>query len=67
MSAQYDEIISWSQLYDSASIEAKKMIVNAMIKRIDVCRDYDIHFELNMSIRQFLIGLDEQESYPITA
>ena len=43
MSAQYDEIISWSSLYDSASIEAKKMIVNAMIKRIDVCRDYDIH------------------------
>ena len=59
MSDQYDEIISWSSLYDSASIEAKKMIVNAMIKRIDVYRDYDIHIELNMSIRQFLIGLDE--------
>ena len=43
------------------------MIVNAMIKRIDVYRDYDIHIELNFNIRQFLIGPDEQESDPITA
>ena len=38
----YDEIISWADLYDSASIEAKKMIVNSMIKRIDVSRDYKL-------------------------
>ena len=31
LNEQYDEIISWSSLYDSASIEAKKMIVNSMI------------------------------------
>ena len=37
------------------------MIVNAMIKRIDVYRDYDIHIELNISTRRFLIGPDEQE------
>ena len=36
LSDSYDEIISWSELYDSASLEAKKMIVNAMIPRIDV-------------------------------
>jgi hypothetical protein len=49
---QYDEIISWSSLYDSASIEAKKMIVNSMIKRVDVYRNYDLIIELNMNIRQ---------------
>ena len=67
LNTQYDEIISWSSLYDSASIEAKKMIVNSMIKRIDVYRNYDLNIELNMNIRQFFLGMDEQETYPITA
>ena len=67
LNTQYDETISWSSLYDSASIEAKKMIVNSMIKRIDVYRNYDLNIELNMNIRQFFLGMEEQESYPITA
>ena len=50
LNTQYDEIISWSSLYDSASIEAKKMIVNSMIKRIDVYRNYDLNIELNMNM-----------------
>ncbi|MEE3492678.1 hypothetical protein [Ruminococcus sp.] len=33
---RYDKIISRSSLYDSASIEAKKMNINSMIKRVDV-------------------------------
>lgn len=67
LNTQYDEIISWSSLYDSAPIEAKKMIVNSIIKRIDVYRDYELNIELNRNIRQFFLGMDEQESYPITA
>ena len=64
---QYDEIISWSSLYDSAPIEAKKMIVNSMIKRVDVYRNYELNVELNMNIRQFFLGMEESESIPITA
>ena len=64
---QYDEIISWSSLYDSAPIEAKKMIVNSMIKRVDVYRNYELNIELNMNIRQFFLGMEETESIPITA
>ncbi len=67
LNTQYDEIISWSSLYDSASIEAKKMIVNSMIKRIDVYRNYDLNIELNMNIRQFFLGMEESESIPFTA
>ena len=67
LNVQYDEIISWSSLYDSASIEAKKMIVNSMIKRIDVYRNYELNSELNMNIRRFLLGMEESESIPITA
>ena len=57
----YDEIISWSELYDSASLEAKKMIVNAMIARIDVFKDYRLHIEFNFNIRQFFEGIDGKE------
>ena len=64
---QYDEIISWSSLYDSAPIEAKKMIVNSMIKRVDVYRNYELNVELNMNIRQFFLGMEETESIQITA
>ena len=64
---QYDEIISWSSLYDSASIEAKKMIVNSMIKRVDVYRNYELNVELNMNIRQFFLGMEESKSIPFTA
>ena len=59
LSDSYDEIISWSELYDSASFEAKKMIVNAMISRVDVYKDYRLEIELNFNIRQFFEGLDE--------
>ncbi len=64
---RYDKIISWSSLYDSASIEAKKMIINSMIKRVDVYRNYELNVELNMNIRQFFLGMEESESIPITA
>ena len=50
LNAQYDDII----LYDTASIEAKKMIVNCLIKRVDVYRDYKLHID----IEQFSMGLD---------
>ena len=64
---QYDEIISWLSLYDSATIVAKKMIVNSMVKRVDVYRNYELNVELNMNIRQFFLGMEESENIPITA
>lgn len=43
------------------------MIINSMIKRIDVYRDYDLNIELNMNIRQFFLGMEETKNIPITA
>ena len=64
---RYDKIISWLSVYDSASIEAKKMIVNSMIKRVDVYRNYELNIELNMNIRRFFLGMEGTKSIPITA
>ena len=56
---QYDEIISFAELYDSASIEARKMIVNCLIKRVEVGRGYKLNIEFNLHISQFLGCLDQ--------
>ena len=58
LNAQYDDIISWAEMYDTASMEAKKMIVNCLIKRVDVYRDYKLHIDFNIDFTQFSLGLD---------
>lgn len=64
---RYDEILSWSSLYDSASIEAKKMIVNSLIKRVDVFRDYHLKIEFDFDLQQFFLGLDAKAADRQTA
>ena len=58
LDARYNELIGWAELYDSANIETKKMIVNSLIKRIDVYRSYRVHVEFNIDFEQFQFGLD---------
>ena len=58
LSAQYDDIISWADMYDAASMETKKMIVNCLIKRVEVCRDYKLHIDFNIDFDQFSLGMD---------
>ena len=56
--AAYDDIISWADMYDSASMEAKKMIVSCLIRRVEVYRDYRLHIDFNIDFEQFSAGLD---------
>ncbi len=58
LNAQYNDILSWADLYDTASIETKKMIVACLIKRVDVYRDYKLHIDFNIDFEQFSLGLD---------
>ncbi len=58
LNAQYDDIITWSEMYDTASIEAKKMIVSCLISRVEVYRDYKLHIDFKIDFEQFSGGLD---------
>ena len=58
VTASYDTLISWAELYDTASFEKKKMIVNCLIRRVDVYRGYKLHIDFNFDYQQFLNGLD---------
>ena len=58
MQANYEEVISWIELYDEADLSAKKMIVANLINRIDVGTDYQLHVDLNIDLEHFDIQLD---------
>ena len=54
----YDELISYADLYDSASFEAKKMIVNQLIRRVDVYRGYQLNITFNFDLTPYIEGDD---------
>lgn len=58
MKAKYDEVISWTELYDATDWSAKKMIVANLINRVEVSTDYQIHIDLNINLELFNIQLD---------
>ena len=45
-------------MYDQANLEAKKMIVSYLIKRVEVYRDYKLHIDFNIDLEQFSLGAD---------
>ena len=59
LSNNFDELISWAELYDEASFEKKKMIVNCLIKRVEVSRGYKLKVEFNIDFEQFMVGIDK--------
>lgn len=58
ISQKYDEILEWSAVYENASTSAKKVIVSNLIERVDVYRGYKLKVKLNISVEQFLLGLE---------
>ena len=44
---KFDEVISWTELYDAAELAAKKMIIANLVNRIEVGFDYQVHIDLN--------------------
>ena len=58
MQVRYDEVISWTELYDAADLAAKKMIVANLINRVEIGIDYQIHIDLNIDLSHFNIHLD---------
>ena len=55
---QYEELISYADLYDHATFEAKKMIVNQLIRRVDVYRGYQISVSFNFNLSQYFEWID---------
>lgn len=50
---EYAQLISWAEMYDNCTFEAKKMIVAQFVKAVHVKRDYEIDIEFNVSFAEF--------------
>lgn len=59
--AEYQHILSWSEIYDQSERETQKMICAYIIKRVTVRRDYQLDIEFNINVQQFLHGIDSLE------
>ncbi len=54
---QYQQMISWADIFKDASSEEQKMIASYMIKAVSISRDYHMDIELNLSEAQILNGM----------
>lgn len=50
---EYAQLVSWADMYDSCTFEAKKMIVAQFVKSVSVKRDYEIDITFNVSFAEF--------------
>ena len=50
---EYEKLITWADLYDNCTFEAKKMLIAQFVKAIYVRRDYEISIEFNVSFEEF--------------
>ena len=50
---EYVQLVSWADMYDHCTFEAKKMILAQFIKAVYVRRDYEIEIEFNVSFEEF--------------
>lgn len=51
---KYKDIREWSEIYDNASMSAKKMIISRLIERVEVRRGYQITIKLRIGYEQFV-------------
>lgn len=58
LQTEFNRIATWSEIFDSSDIATKKMICAYIIKRVTVCRDYQLSVEFNINVEQFLNGID---------
>ena len=59
VSQLYEELISYADLYDSASFEAKKDDRQPAYPQVEVYRGYQIHVDFNFDLAQYLENRDE--------
>jgi len=50
---EYTQLMSWAEMYEHCSFEAKKMIVSQFVKAIHVRRDYELDIEFQVSFEEF--------------
>lgn len=50
---EYAQLVSWAEMYESSSFEAKKMIIAQFVKAVYVRRNYELDILFNVSFEDF--------------
>ena len=53
LQAEYDQLLSWADLYSKSSFEARKMILSQLIDSVYVGRDYKMEINFKFSFDEF--------------
>lgn len=55
---QHQRLLSWADMYTSASPEEKKIIASYLIKAVTLSRGYELQVEFQINEAQFLQGME---------
>lgn len=57
---QYNDVVTWSDMYAESPMDVKKMIVAQLISAVHVSADYKIEIDFKISERE--LGLDQEQT-----
>ena len=65
---QYQNISQWSEVFDGAGVDEKKMILSRLIEKITVNKNYHITIHFYITLDQFKNSLEslEKTGYNVT-
>jgi DNA invertase Pin-like site-specific DNA recombinase len=61
LSQQFDNLLTWADMYDGCDMETKKMILSRIMKAVKVKRDYEIEIDFTVDFEQLAHFCDEQD------
>jgi len=62
LSNEFKKISDWADVFDMASMPAKKMIAANLLNKVIISRGYAIEVEFNISLEQFKLGLSSAKA-----
>lgn len=62
LGAQFDEIRSWADIYDTCDIETKKMILSRLFSAVKVRSNYELEIDVTASCEKLGFYLNEAEN-----
>lgn len=58
LKTELNQIRTWAEIFDTSEVDVKKMIASSIIRRVNVFDGGRLEIELNMSVQQFIDGMD---------
>lgn len=54
----HNRLLKWADMFETASLDEKRVVASYIIKAVTLSRDYNIKVEFNITEAQYLSGMD---------